>query len=113
MFVRRDIPWSWTFYYAWPSLLYFAIVSSAVYGLRRTVDTVDLEIPFEPVLIMGTALAIFLGFKNNEAYSRWWEARTIWGLGVNYSRAWARQVLTLLAAEFRSVPSPIRSTRSR
>jgi len=99
MFVRRDIPWSWTFYYAWPSFLYFAIVSSAVYVLRETTDAVDLEIPFEPVLIMGTALAIFLGFKNNEAYSRWWEARSIWGLGVNYSRAWARQVLTLFAAE--------------
>lgn len=99
MFVRRNIPWSWTFYYAWPSLLYFALVSCAVYALRRTFDSVDLEIPLEPVLIMGTALSIFLGFKNNEAYARWWEARSIWGLGVNYSRAWARQVSTLFSAE--------------
>jgi putative membrane protein len=58
-----------------------------------------LKLPAEPIVIMGTALAIFLGFKNNEAYSRWWEARQIWGLAVNFSRAWARQVLTLLAAE--------------
>ncbi|WP_152099331.1 bestrophin family protein [Lacipirellula parvula] len=99
MFVRRDIPWSWTFYYAWPSLFYFALVSSGVYVSRTRFKTLDLEIPLEPVLIMGTALAIFLGFKNNEAYSRWWEARSIWGLGVNYSRAWARQVMTLLSAE--------------
>ena len=99
MFVRRDIPWTWTFFYAWRSLAYFALVSTGVYLLRSTFKSVDLQIPFEPIVILGTALAIFLGFKNNEAYSRWWEARTIWGLGVNFSRAWARQVLTLLAAE--------------
>lgn len=99
MFVRRDIPWTWTFFYAWRSLAYFALVSTGVYLLRSTFKAFELKIPFEPIVIMGTALAIFLGFKNNEAYGRWWEARTIWGLGVNYSRAWARQVLTLISAE--------------
>ena len=99
MFVRRDIPWTWTFFYAWRSLAYFALVSTGVYLLRSTFKSFDLQIPFEPIVILGTALAIFLGFKNNEAYGRWWEARIIWGLGVNYSRAWARQVLTLFAAE--------------
>lgn len=98
MFVRRDVPWSWTLYYAWPSMLYFLAVATTVYFLRTYVDALNLEIPFAPVAIMGTALAIFLGFKNNEAYGRWWEARIIWGLAVNYSRAWARQVLTLMEA---------------
>lgn len=98
MFVRRDIPWTWTLYYAWPSMTYFLVLAGTVYALRRTIDQAGLEIPFEPVTIMATALAIFLGFKNNEAYSRWWEARKIWGLAVNYSRAWARQVLTLCTA---------------
>lgn len=98
MLVRRNIPWTWTLYYAGPSMAYFLAVSSTVYLLRRTVDRLNLEIPFEPVVIMGTALAIFLGFKNNEAYNRWWEARQVWGLAVNYSRAWARQALTLLEA---------------
>jgi putative membrane protein len=98
MFVRRSIPWSWTIYYAWPSMLYFLVVATAVFVLRRVVRDFDLVIPFEPVMIMATALAIFLGFKNNEAYGRWWEARVIWGLAVNFSRAWSRQVLTLLRA---------------
>jgi putative membrane protein len=98
MLVRRNVPWKWTLYYAWPSLAYFLGVSVSVYLLRRTIHRFDLAIPFEPVMIMSTALAIFLGFKNNEAYGRWWEARTIWGLAVNFSRAWTRQVLTLLDA---------------
>jgi putative membrane protein len=98
MFVRRRIPWTWTLYYAWPSLLYFLLLAIAVYWWRRSVEKAELVIPFEPVTILATALAIFLGFKNNEAYSRWWEARTIWGLAVNNSRAWARQVLSLFHA---------------
>lgn len=29
--------------------------------------------------IFGVALSLFLGFRNNAAYDRWWEARTLWG----------------------------------
>ena len=43
--------------------------------------------------ILGTALAFFIGFNNNQAYDRWWEARKIWGSIVNNSRTWARQLL--------------------
>lgn len=98
MLVRRNVPWKWTLYFAWPSLVYFLSVAMGVYLLRRTIHRFDLAIPFEPIVVMSTALAIFLGFKNNEAYGRWWEARVIWGLAVNYSRAWSRQVLSLIDA---------------
>ncbi|MPR35054.1 bestrophin family protein [Salmonirosea aquatica] len=43
--------------------------------------------------ILGTALAFFVGFNNNQSYDRWWEARKIWGAIVNDSRTWARQVI--------------------
>jgi putative membrane protein len=29
--------------------------------------------------IFGVALSLFLGFRNNAAYNRWWEARKLWG----------------------------------
>ena len=50
---------------------------------------------FPPLIptILGTALAFFIGFNNNQAYDRWWEARKIWGALVNDSRTWARQVM--------------------
>lgn len=56
--------------------------------------------PFSPVpfQIVGVALAILLGFRNNAAYDRWWEGRKIWGGIVNASRAFARQALTLIDA---------------
>lgn len=48
--------------------------------------------------LMVAALSIFLVFRVNEAYSRWWEARTLWGAIVNSSRNFARQATTLIAA---------------
>ena len=38
-------------------------------------------------------MAFFIGFNNNQAYDRWWEARKIWGTLVNDSRTWARQIV--------------------
>ena len=29
--------------------------------------------------VFGVALSLFLGFRNNAAYDRWWEARRLWG----------------------------------
>lgn len=49
--------------------------------------------------LLTTAFSIFLVFRVNEAYARWWEARILWGGVVNYSRTFARQVTTLLSSE--------------
>jgi putative membrane protein len=49
-----------------------------------------------PFTLMGLPLAIFLGFRNNAAYDRYWEARKQWGELVVLSRNLARQCLTLL-----------------
>lgn len=53
----------------------------------------DVQIPPALPTLMGTAIAFFIGFNNNQAYGRWWEARTIWGELVNNSREWARNVM--------------------
>ena len=55
----------------------------------------DIRIPFIswlPISVIGTAVAFYLGFKNNQAYDRLWEARKIWGGIVNYSRTWGMNV---------------------
>ncbi|WP_321476161.1 bestrophin family ion channel [uncultured Paludibaculum sp.] len=55
-----------------------------------------LAIPSIPLAPMAGALSIFLAFRTNSAYGRWWEARTLWGGLVNSSRTFARQTLTLI-----------------
>ncbi|MFK7969083.1 MAG: bestrophin family protein [Bacteroidia bacterium] len=36
--------------------------------------------------LLGVVLSIFLVFRTNSAYDRWWEARKQWGALVNHSR---------------------------
>jgi ion channel-forming bestrophin family protein len=50
-------------------------------------------LPFSIAATLGGALAIFIGFRNNNAYARWWEARTLWGGIVNSSRVLARLII--------------------
>jgi ion channel-forming bestrophin family protein len=45
-----------------------------------------------PLALYGSAIGIIVGFRNNSAYARWWDARTLWGQIVNGSRSLARQV---------------------
>lgn len=49
-----------------------------------------------PLALYGSAIGIIVGFRNNSAYARWWEARTLWGSIVNNSRSLARQVCSTL-----------------
>jgi putative membrane protein len=53
-------------------------------------------LPHIPLSLFGSAIGIIVAFRNQSAYARWWEARTLWGALVNNSRSWARQVTTLL-----------------
>ncbi|RYD17781.1 MAG: hypothetical protein EOP89_18335, partial [Lysobacteraceae bacterium] len=52
--------------------------------------------PSLPLTLFGTALALFLGFRDNSAYQRWWESRGLWGLMTNASRSLARMTRNLL-----------------
>jgi putative membrane protein len=45
-----------------------------------------------PLAVYGSTIGIVVAFRNSSAYSRWWEARTVWGQIVNSSRNLARQV---------------------
>ena len=95
MIVTRNLKWKHVFHYTWRGMLYFFLLSVLIYILHVEFNLTKLYIPFNAVATLSTALAIYLGFKNNNAYDRWWEARKIWGLLVNFSRAWGREVLTL------------------
>ncbi len=54
------------------------------------------SIPITVSSVFGTILSLLLAFRSNQAYDRWWEARTIWGGIVNDSRSFGRQVLTMM-----------------
>jgi putative membrane protein len=68
-----------------PALLIVAAV------MVVAVDYVPLQIFSGVVPLMGIVVAIFIGFRNRNAYARWWEARTLWsgitanGQSLNYA----------------------------
>jgi len=48
-----------------------------------------------PFSLIGIALAVFLGFRNNASYDRYWEGRKLWGQMLNETRSLTREALTL------------------
>ncbi len=103
MIVRKHLRWRRVLKTSAGFLVYIVGLSSAVYVLHRAEaaqwlsDSDDfglVHIPFSLLATLATALAIFLAFRNNSAYDRWWEARKIWGGVVNASRSLGRQVTT-------------------
>jgi putative membrane protein len=60
-----------------------------------------------PLALYGSAIGIIVGFRNNSAYARWWEARTLWGQIVNNSRSLARQVCATMRPDPRQEGSDV------
>jgi putative membrane protein len=60
--------------------------------LYRYTSLSNFNIPWLPLSLIGTAVAFYVGFKNNQAYDRLWEARIIWGAIVNSSRMWSSNI---------------------
>ena len=77
-------------------LLLFSSIITVLYHF----NILKFNIPWIPVSVIGTAVAFFVGFKNNQAYDRMWEARKIWGGIVNNSRTWGMQVNGYITALF-------------
>ncbi len=82
--------------YIWPRV---AIVSAlslvATYGYHRFPW---LNLKITPFTLIGVPLGIFLGFRNNASYDRFWEGRKLWGSLVNTTRSFARQLTTFIDA---------------
>lgn len=80
-----------------PLLLLFAwdLLITVAY-LAKGMGTSYISFPSLPLPLLGSAIAIYLTFRNTAAYGRWWEARVLWGAMTNYSRSFCREVQTLL-----------------
>jgi putative membrane protein len=67
-------------------IFFFTIFVSLITAVYELLDLKWLQVPLAPVALIGTAVAFMVGFQNNAAYDRIWEARKIWGGIVNVSR---------------------------
>lgn len=59
-------------------LFLIAALSFVIFLIDQSVTTLP-HISITAMGIFGVALSLFLGFRNNVAYDRWWEGRVLWG----------------------------------
>jgi len=88
MIVRKNLKLKTIIQFAGQHIIYLFGYMLLVALLYKVCDWHWISIPWLPVSLVGTALAFYLGFKNNQSYDRVWEARKIWGGIVNSSRSW-------------------------
>lgn len=81
-----------------PQLLWTTAFAVLVTVLHGRLFQWKVPLNFVPFSLIGLTLAIFLGFRNSTSYSRYWEARTLWGTLLNETRTLVRQALTLTDA---------------
>lgn len=70
--------------------LLWAVAAPVLY---TATDDARLLLPFAPIATLGAALAIFVAFRNNSAFTRWSEARAAWQSVLVASRVLIRQIV--------------------
>lgn len=93
MIQNRRFPPKLMLTYALPIAGLSGLWALIVWFAHAWLDLTFIRIPFLPIATIGTAVAFYVGFKNNASYERFWEGRKIWGGVVNTSRTWAAAVL--------------------
>ncbi|OCA73500.1 bestrophin family protein [Chryseobacterium arthrosphaerae] len=78
-----------------PRLFLLLILSLGVVYLRGVIFSFKIPLNPAPLTLFGFVLALFLGFRNNVSYERFWEGRKLWGALLNTARSLTRQALTL------------------
>ena len=77
----------------------FVTIITTVVALFYFFDLTWIKVPWTPLALIGTAVAFVIGFQNNSAYGRIWEARKIWGGIVNTSRTFGMFVQDMVTNE--------------
>ncbi|MCY1322627.1 Bestrophin, RFP-TM, chloride channel [compost metagenome] len=82
-----------------PQVLFVFGLSAFVVWAHRADPGIVPSVNSGPFALLGIALSVFLGFRNNACYDRWWEARKDWGQLIFTSRDLARQTLVMVDAK--------------
>ena len=77
------------------------MIFMAIYTTLICYVVIDVyDLPFKSTTqvhsILGIVLGLFLVFRMNSAYERWWEGRSRWGLMVNDSRNLSQKLSAML-----------------
>lgn len=95
MYVKRNYGFFMTLKWSKKPFLLGLLYALAVHFASHILH-VEFSMPWQPISVIGIAVAFYLGFKNNSSYDRTWEARKIWGGIVNSSRTFGAAVVSFV-----------------
>lgn len=102
MYVRRQFDILFMYLFSWRLILWSLFTGSMAFFCYQFLEWKWVAIPWLPVSLIGTAVAFYVGFKNNQSYERSWEARKIWGGITNLSRAFGSASRAFITGEYAS-----------
>lgn len=100
MFVNKNFGFKGLMSFSGGHLIWLTAYALLVTSIYEATHWEWMHISWLPIASIGTAVAFYIGFKNNQAYDRLWEARKIWGAMVNSSRAWGSAVKAYITPFF-------------
>ncbi|MBC3539680.1 bestrophin family protein [Rufibacter sediminis] len=103
MLLKKNIPIQYVFGKIKTEVVLVMAYTMLVAILYFNFHFTRISIPIAVPTMLGTILSLLLAFRSNQAYDRWWEARTLWGAIVNDSRTLTRQVLNFVDTPYNSV----------
>lgn len=83
----------------YPQIFLTTLLSALIAGVQYWFPGFFSSYSTAPFTLLGVALSLFLGFRNNASYQRWWEARGQWGQLIVDARSLARQVISFMDEE--------------
>lgn len=97
MYVKKNFSLKEILAFSGGHIVWLTVWAGAAVSVYQFSGLKWLSIPWLPLSVTGTAVAFYVGFKNNSAYDRLWEARKIWGGIVNDSRSWGINVKSFIS----------------
>jgi putative membrane protein len=82
--------------YVWRELLLSLGVSTLVFVVFAVLGAKAIGMPFGVLGVLGTALAIFLAFRNNASFARWGEGSAAWSGILSGTRSFARLIASIV-----------------
>lgn len=95
MILNKAIPFKYILSLIGQEMIAVAILAGSISYFDECFSDWGLVFPLVPMTIpslLGTMITLILGFRMNQSYERWWEARKVWGAIVNDSRALMKAV---------------------
>lgn len=101
MYIKKNFSFFDVINFTGRHIFWLTLWMSVAVGIYEYFHFDWLKISWLPISLIGTAVAFYVGFKNNQAYDRLWEARKIWGGIINASRSWGTAIKSFSTNQFR------------